>query len=222
MSVQDENIPPVPQLVAPLKEGAAGPGVKGYRFDNAWMQWFTQVREKVNVLNASIVNLAGVLGNGLLSKNGSSWNLRTIQGTLGRIVVTNGNGVGGDPTIDLSPIVSNIGATFDGGSSAITAGSQCDVYVPFNCTIGRVTILADALGSITIDVWSDAYGAYPPTDADSITGTSVPAISGSNKYTDSILTGWVTTISTGTTIRFNVDSAATIKRAIIQLEVLRT
>lgn len=111
-----------------------------------------------------------------------------------------------------------VGATFDGGGSDIAASSQCDVYVPYAFTITRVTLLADAAGSIVIDVWRDTYGNYPPTVADKITASAPPTLSSASKGQDATLTGWTKAIAAGSTLRFNVNSCTGIKRCQIMLE----
>ena len=115
-----------------------------------------------------------------------------------------------------------LGATFDGGGADITAGSQCDVFVPYAFTITKVTMLGDAAGSMVIDVWKDTYGNYPPTIADTITASAKPTLPAANKSQDATLTGWTTAVAAGTTLRFNVDSCTGIKRATILIEGVKT
>lgn len=110
----------------------------------------------------------------------------------------------------------------DGGGSTITTGIKGDVEIPFNCTIERVTLLADQSGSIVIDIWKDSYANYPPTDADSITAAAPPTISSAVKAQDATLLGWTTTIAEGQTLRFNVDSVTTIQRVTISIKVRKT
>jgi len=111
-------------------------------------------------------------------------------------------------------------AVFDGGGSAITGNPEIDVVVPAGGTITSATLLADASGDAVIDIWSDTYGAYPPTDADSITAAAPPTLSGAAKSQDSTLTGWDKTLTAGDVLRFHLDSSATVKR--LQLTLLYT
>lgn len=113
------------------------------------------------------------------------------------------------------------GAVFDGGGDVISVGAQCDVRVPYGCTITKVSLLADQVGSIVIDVWADSYANYPPTAGDSITASAKPTISASNKSEDAALAGWNTIIASGTVLRFNVNSCSAIERATILLEGVR-
>lgn len=109
----------------------------------------------------------------------------------------------------------------DAGSSPISAGIKGDLEIPFNCTITQATLLADQAGSLVLDIWKDTFANYPPTVADSITAAAKPTITASNKSQDSTLTGWTTVIAAGDTLRFNVDSAATIRRVTLSLRILR-
>lgn len=109
----------------------------------------------------------------------------------------------------------------DGGGSTITSGIKGWVAIPFACTINQLTMLADQIGSIVIDIWKDTYGNYPPTDADSITALAVPTISSAIKSQDSVLTGWNTSILDGDILYFNVDSATTIQKVLVSLKVTK-
>jgi len=110
----------------------------------------------------------------------------------------------------------------DGAGSAITAGQKGHLEIPFACTIQRVTMLADASGSIVVDIWKDTYANFPPTDADSITASAPPTISSAQKSQDATLTDWTTAIAAGDILAFNVDSCATITRVTISLKVERS
>lgn len=108
--------------------------------------------------------------------------------------------------------------TFDGGGSAITTGVKGDLHVPIAVTITKATLLADQSGSIVIDIWKDSYANFPPTNADTITASAKPTLSGAAKSQDSTLTGWTTSVSAGDVLRFNVDSASTVTRVLLALE----
>ena len=97
--------------------------------------------------------------------------------------------------------------------SAIASGSKVYLEVPFAFTITGWTLIADTTGSIVIDVWKDTYANYPPTGADTITGTEKPTLSSASKNQDLTLSTWTTSISAGDTLVFNVDSATTVTKA---------
>ena len=124
---------------------------------------------------------------------------------------------------DLDTAARTVAIVFviDGGGSAITTGIKGDLMVPFDCTIVSATLLADQSGSIAIDVWKDSFASYPPTSADSITASAKPALSSAAKSRDTTLTGWTTSVSAGQTLRFNVDSVATLTRVTLILEAVR-
>lgn len=121
-------------------------------------------------------------------------------------------------TVTHSRLYDAIEFLIDGGGSAISTGVKGDIEIPDDFEIERVTLLADQSGSIQIDIWQDTYANYPPTDADSITGSNTPAISSSTKSQDSSLTGWTTGLTAGSILRFNVDSCTTITRCTISLK----
>ena len=127
-----------------------------------------------------------------------------------------------DAIDELAASVSVVGAFFDGGGSAITAGSKVYVRVPFDCTIIEATALADVSGSAVVDVWKDTYANYPPTVADTITVSAPVTISAATKSIDTTLTGWMTGITAGDVLAFNVDSCSTITKLNVQLKVERT
>lgn len=110
----------------------------------------------------------------------------------------------------------------DGGDAVITTGVKGDLMIPFDCTLQSATLLADQTGAIVIDIWKDTYANYPPTNIDSITASAKPTLSSAAKAQDSSLTGWTTAITAGQTLRFNVDSATTIKRVTLILKAQRT
>lgn len=122
---------------------------------------------------------------------------------------------------NLGVSTSSIVFVIDGGGSTITTGIKGDFRVPVNCTINRVTAMADQTGSIVVDVWKDTYANFPPVDADSITASAPVTISSNNKSEDSTLTGWSTSLSAGDILRFNVDSVTSIQRLTIELRVTR-
>lgn len=135
-----------------------------------------------------------------------------------------GSPIDGTAAQAITALAMNSSITFiiDGGGSAITTGVKGDLTIPFGCTITEWTLLADQSGSIVVDIWVDSYANYPPTVADTITGSAKPTISAATKGQSSTLTGWTTTITAGQTVRFNVDSITTCQRVTLSLKVTRT
>lgn len=111
----------------------------------------------------------------------------------------------------------------DGGGSAITTGLQkAYVVVPYNCTITGWQLFADQSGSIVIDVWKDTYGNFPPTIADTITGSEKPTLSSVRLNQDVSLTTWTTSLTEGDVLFFNVDSATTVTAVSLVIYVTKT
>ena len=116
-----------------------------------------------------------------------------------------------------------VGIVIDGGGSAITTGVKGFVRVNFTGTITKWTVLSidgsATSGSIVVDVWKNVYASYPPVGADSITASAKPTLSAANKAESSTLTGWTTSVTTGDVFGFHVDSATTVTRVCLELEV---
>lgn len=120
---------------------------------------------------------------------------------------------------DPNPIHSTLLAVFDGAGSALTTGVKGDVAIKFPCTIVGWTLLADQAGALEIDIWKDSYANYPPTLADSITASSKPFLSSTDHNADIQLAGWTRGVEPGDTLRFNIDTATTVTRATLALQL---
>jgi len=128
----------------------------------------------------------------------------------------------GKTAADIASRVMTITFIIDGGGSAITTGQKGHLEIPFACTITGWTLLADQSGSIVIDVWKDTYANFPPTPADTITGSEKPTLSSAQKNQDLALTTWTTAVSAGDILAFNVDSASTVTRVTLSIRVNKT
>jgi hypothetical protein len=115
-----------------------------------------------------------------------------------------------------------IGFVIDGGGSVISPGVKGDLLVDFDCLITKATLLADVSGSIVVDIWRDNLASAPPTDADSITAAAPPTITSNTFSQDTALTGWTKSVTAGSVLRFNVDSATAIKRVTVALTVIKS
>lgn len=122
-------------------------------------------------------------------------------------------------------LLSSVAQTFaiafviDGSGSNIVAGHYGSIQVPCNCTIKAWSIIANASGSIVIDVDS---AAAPPSYAGpgaSITASAIPTLSSAFSATSSTLTGWTTGLVATHVLDFNVTGTPTVTRATISLLV---
>lgn len=115
--------------------------------------------------------------------------------------------------------VRSVSVQFGGPGGSISANDTVWVRVPYSGTISKVSLLADATGSIVVDVWKDTYANYPPTVADTICAAAKPTLSGANKSEDSTLTGWTTAVTAGDVLKFNVDSVSGLTQVSLLLEI---
>ena len=108
----------------------------------------------------------------------------------------------------------------DKTGAAIAIGHKWDFPFRYAGRIVEVSLLAEQVGSIQIDLWKESLDDYPPTDADSLCGGAEPAIVNAAYALITDLSGWVTTqFAKGETMRLNVDSCVTIERCAVHLKV---
>jgi hypothetical protein len=164
-----------------------------------------------------------------------TYNISTITvDQQGRLTAASTGALTGDvttsalaATVKANLKLADLYYVIDGGGSAITTGTKGYLVVDFACTITGSTLLADQSGSIVVNVWKCTYaqfdaGATHPVAADKITASAPPTISSATKANDTTLSGWTTTVNAGDILAFNVDSAATIQRCTIALQVTKT
>lgn len=110
----------------------------------------------------------------------------------------------------LATIDAGIHVNINGQGSAIAAGTQVLVWVPFAMTITGWQIGSITSGSIVVDVWKSSYSGFPPVLGGSIAGSEKPTLSSTTKNQDLTLTTWSTSLAKGDCLIFNVDSASTV------------
>jgi hypothetical protein len=120
-------------------------------------------------------------------------------------------------TPSATTVVHPIGATFDGGGSALTTGTKVYYTVPFACTINAWNATVDT-GTITIDAWKIATGTAIPTVTNTITASATPAISTGTALHSTTLTGWTTTVTANDIFAFNVSAVSSATKASLVLQ----
>lgn len=107
-----------------------------------------------------------------------------------------------------SPINSEFtfGASIGDGVNTISVGEVGTTIIPYNGTILGWYIIGDVPGTIVVDIWKDSFANYPPTVADTITGTEKPTLTAQDKNSDLTLSTWDTEILSGDVVKFKVDS----------------
>jgi hypothetical protein len=113
--------------------------------------------------------------------------------------------------------------TLGDGVNAVAA-SEPDQWleVPFAAVIVSWRLLADAAGSVVVDLWRDSYANAPPTVADTITGGAKPTLSSAIKAEATTLTGWSPVLAPGDWLRVHVESASVVKRVVLSLGLRKT
>ena len=105
----------------------------------------------------------------------------------------------------------------DGGGAAITTGTKLEFPVPFACTVKGWVIVADQSGSIVVDIKRSAYNVTPSYS--SIAGSEKPTLSTAVANRDKTLTTWTTALAVDDILQVIVDSATTVTRAEIAIEI---
>ena len=145
--------------------------------------------------------------------------IEAFTSSVGQIVSV---GATGALTTNNNIRLGSFGITIDGGGSAITTGVKGYVEIPYDGTITGWNLFADQTGSIVIDVWKDTYANFPPTVADTIAGSEKPTLSSVQKNQDLSLSTWTTSVSAGDIIAFNVDSASTVTRVTLSINITKS
>lgn len=111
----------------------------------------------------------------------------------------------------------SLGWVLDGGGVAIANGQKGHMEIPFNGTIKRFTALGDQAGSLSFELKKSPYAGFPI--GTSITGAGMPSMSGVQKYQDSVLSGWTTTVAAGDVLYLSTHNGTTITRCTVSLAI---
>lgn len=119
----------------------------------------------------------------------------------------------------VAGLAGSTGITVDGGGGVITTGVKGYISIPYSGTITGWTIFSDISGSCVIDTWKDTYANFPPTVADTIWGGSKPTLSSAQKNQ---ATGLSIAVTQGDVFAYNVDSATTVTRVNLTINITKS
>jgi hypothetical protein len=161
-------------------------------------------------------------GKEMAAWNGSSWEFSySAPGLRGRTFQADDTSLvwrfdaSNDPFLFASDAIEII---FNGGGAAITTShAPMLVTVPFPCRIAAWQVIANASGSIVVDVQRAAFGSSPSFS--SIAASAKPTLSSAQTARDETLTGWTKTLAKDDLLKFVVDSAATVQVATVTLKI---
>lgn len=123
----------------------------------------------------------------------------------------------------LVPEYGRLTGVIDGGGIPIPVNTYVDVYCDYDCTLLEWTLLCrGGPGSMTVEIWADAYLNFPPDVADKITASAPIAIVTATKGTSSVLTGWTLNHTAGRVFRFVVTANTNLTHATIVVKTLKT
>ena len=121
----------------------------------------------------------------------------------------------------LPGALERIVVTIDGGGSAIATGEKKLTLEPgITGTIVGWTMAGDQSGSMVMDVWKASAGI--PTNANSITGSAKPTLSGARRGNSTTLTGWTTGITADDVFIFEVESITSFTHMTLTLLIRAT
>jgi hypothetical protein len=146
----------------------------------------------------------------------TAYGARTVLPHSGKLWIARRNNTGVEPGTSAAdwgvfypfPTQSSVTVFLDSGGSEIADGKVLDLPVGVASIIRRVTLRADGVGDIIIDIRKKAFASGLPGPGDSICGSSKPTLSAARDYLDSALTGWAKELSDTDALQFVVESCS--------------
>lgn len=130
----------------------------------------------------------------------------------------NGNGKALRDVVD-GTLAIQLPVAFTATVSVAATGIQWIGHIPDGMTIQSWEMVADASGSVVLDLW--VASAAIPEGTDKITGSAQPTLSSVQFASSSTLTGWTTGLTAGDILAINVDSASTATSVTLTLRGVR-
>ncbi len=115
------------------------------------------------------------------------------------------------------PDLTSFGITVDGQGGVVSTGSKGFIIIPYPAVIVSWYIVADQSGSIQFDIKKVINGT-----STSIIGTGNKPILSSQQRANAMVQGWnITEIENNNEFEFNVDSASTVSRAQLFIQIAK-
>lgn len=151
-------------------------------------------------LSGELAGVQAMSSNGIAARTTTgTWTTRTIQGTSGRVVITNGTGIAGDPTIDLaasgvaagsyrSVAVDSFGRVINGTNPTTIAGYGLTDAQPLNTNLTNLSayatngfVVQNASGSFvgrSVEIAADSNTNLTISNPDGTSGNPVIGLTG--------------------------------------------
>jgi len=113
------------------------------------------------------------------------------------------------------------GLSIDNGSMPITIGQKGYITIPYSATIYGWDLIGNTSGTCVIDLWKTTLSSFPPTSANTITGSQMPTLSNQMINRNDALTGWTTSINANDILAFTVLTASTVSRVNLTIKTIK-
>jgi len=107
----------------------------------------------------------------------------------------------------------------DGAGSAISTGLKDWVRVPYSGTIVLWELTAKESGSVVCDIYKSDYASAPPASGSIVGAGTKPALSSAQRNKSTSPAFDTLTVSAGDYLRLNIDSASTVTKIKLILEI---